>query len=335
MTKYKRVVLSLVTFVTLLASASVFAHAFDPGLLIIKHVDNKDWKIFWRKPDLNGTPMPIDIVLPTPCVSAGGKTTNLEAAAWISRWAVSCEQDAFSQPLRVSGLEQYDVNVVVRYWSAESDRYHTYLIQPDEPSVQFEDDSAPLSVFTTYLVLGFEHILEGWDHLLFLFALILLIQHQWKLVIAITAFTVAHSITLFASVTDIVRLNPQLVEALIAFSIVFLACEVAKNRSGIDSLSKQFPWLVTFTFGLLHGFGFAGALREIGIPQGEIPMTLFAFNVGVELGQLMFLLGVLSLMTLWRRLTGGLVRTSLITTRISAYFIGILSSYWLIERIVL
>ncbi len=335
MSKYKHAIFICVILLSQLISTPAFSHAFDPSLLIIKHANNQEWALFWRKPDLNGTPMPIDIALPASCVSTGDKTTNLEAAAWISKWVVSCKPGAFNQPLEILGLELYDINVIVRYLPAEADDFHTFLIKPDDPSIQLEVDSSPLSVFSTYLVLGFDHILEGWDHLLFLFALILLIQHQWKLVIAITAFTIAHSITLFASVTDIVRLNPKLVEALIAFSIVFLACEIVKNRSNTNSLAQQYPWLVTFTFGLLHGFGFAGALREIGIPQGEIPMTLFAFNVGVELGQLTFLFGALGFMTLWRRLVYRSFRESFFTHKIGAYAIGTLSSYWLIERIAL
>lgn len=335
MMRCKKLILCVVVLLSIFSIKTVYAHAFDPSLLTIKKVTDKEWELYWRKPDLNGTPLPIGIVLPSSCLSSGKRTTSLQAAVWVSQWRVTCDPFSFSKPLVISGLERVDVSVVVRYWPGSGETYQTHLIQSDNPSITLEADSSIGSTFTTYAFLGFEHILEGWDHLLFLFALILLIRRQRQLIIAITAFTLAHSITLFAATMNLINLNFRLVEAVIAFSIVFLAYEVVKDRSDKISLTKQYPWMVTFTFGLLHGFGFAGALREIGIPQDEIPMTLFAFNVGVELGQIVFLMGAYLVTILVSRWFENTLKISALFTKTCAYFVGSASSFWLIERIIL
>lgn len=331
--KLRKAAVYFIALLSLLTSNVVLSHAFDPSLLIINKVSSGELELYWRKPDLNGTPLPLEVELPTSCKTTTKVTSQLEAAVWVSQWNVLCKPSSFNEPLIISGLDRYDVNVIVRFKPNIDEDFHTYLIKSDNPSVILEADTSFYSIFTTYTFLGFEHILEGWDHLLFLFALILLIRNGRKLIIAITAFTLAHSITLFASVINIINLNPKFVEAMIAFSIVFLAYELAKSTPNTTSLTKRYPWLVTFTFGLLHGFGFAGALREIGIPQGEIPVTLLAFNIGVELGQLLFLAVVFVAFSLICRMFKDVPRLNSDATKLSAYLIGTASSFWLLERI--
>ena len=159
-----------------------------------------------------------------------------------------------------------------------------------------------LDVLATYLRLGIEHILTGPDHLLFVLCLLLLVPSLGKLLATVTAFTLAHSLTLGAATLGFIDLPAPPIEAMIALSIVFLAAELLRGDAGRSAITRSYPWLLAFSFGLLHGLGFAGALAEIGLPHGEIPAALFAFNIGVELGQLAFIGGVLAAICIGRML---------------------------------
>jgi hydrogenase/urease accessory protein HupE len=181
-----------------------------------------------------------------------------------------------------------------------------------------------------YLLLGIEHILTGFDHLSFVLGLMLLVRSRVTLVKTITAFTVAHSLTLAAAALGYAHVNPSVIEALVAFSIVFVAVEVVRAYRGQFGLTRRYPWLIAFTFGLLHGFAFAGSLAQIGLPEHNIPLSLLLFNVGVELGQLLFVGAVLAAEVLLRRLRRRLPRW---TTWIPPYAIGGLASFWVIQRL--
>jgi hydrogenase/urease accessory protein HupE len=186
-------------------------------------------------------------------------------------------------------------------------------------------------VARSYFALGIEHILTGYDHLLFVVSLVLLLGRLWTVFRAATAFTVAHSLTLAGTTLGLVGLAQAPVEALIALSIVFLAVEIVKRRDGAPRLSERIPWLVAFCFGLIHGFGFAGALREIGLPEGEVPTALVTFNLGVEAGQLLIVAAVLAAIAMMRRLTPELLAP---VARFAAYGIGITASYWFVDRMI-
>jgi hydrogenase/urease accessory protein HupE len=179
---------------------------------------------------------------------------------------------------------------------------------------------------------GIEHILLGFDHLLFVLALILIVRSGRVLLLTVTAFTIAHSITLSLATLGMVRVPGPPVEATIALSILLLACEIIRGQRGRESLTAKRPWLVAFTFGLLHGFGFAGALTEIGLPQGDVPLALFAFNVGVEIGQLIFIGVVLGALILARRI-GFPPIVERFALPVATYAIGILAAFWFIERL--
>ncbi len=182
----------------------------------------------------------------------------------------------------------------------------------------------------TYFRLGVDHILSGLDHLLFVLALILLIRDRWMLVKTITAFTLAHSITLAGATLGLFNLPPKPVEAAIALSIVFLAVELVKSKPGEQRLAERLPWLVAFAFGLLHGFGFAGALMETGLPQSDVPLALLTFNLGVEAGQLLFVAVVrLPFRASQAIVTGPQPKLRLL----AAYGIGSVSMVWLISRL--
>jgi hypothetical protein len=248
---------------------------------------------------------------------------------------MTCQASLLGRSLRITGLERTQTDVLVRLETPSallSERLtpvSTRLTLPSEPPTT--------AIFSTYLGLGFDHILEGWDHLLFVFALLMLIREPLRLLGAITAFTLAHSLTLALASLRIVALPGPPVEAIIALSIIFLATELAEKPSSKESLGRRYPWLITFIFGLLHGFGFAGALADIGIPQSDILGALFAFNVGVELGQIAFVAAVtgagLVIAALWR--AAGLITVSRRSLEyLAAYPIGIMATFWLTERLV-
>ena len=211
------------------------------------------------------------------------------------------------------------------------------LLGPDELVWRVPDEESWASVAKQYTVLGIQHILEGWDHLLFLICLMLVAGIGRKLLITITGFTIAHSITLALSALNVVKLPIPPVEAVIALSVVYLAVEIALQKK--DSLTYRYPIAVSSSFGLLHGFGFAAVLSDIGLPQVEIVTSLLFFNIGVELGQIIFVIGVLLFWLLISKLTRNISLadkikvTRMTMEKSAAYFCGIIASYWMIERL--
>jgi uncharacterized membrane-anchored protein YitT (DUF2179 family) len=209
--------------------------------------------------------------------------------------------------------------------------------------VSFTVTAAPdrLEVGRTYLVLGVEHILLGIDHLLFVLGLLFLVGSWRRLVATVTAFTVAHSITLAAATLGWVHVAQAPIEATIALSVMFVAAEILHAAQGKPGLAARAPWVVAFVFGLLHGFGFAGALRGVGLPEKDVPLALLMFNVGVEVGQLLFIAGVVAILSLVTRLIrrgrsgehGPWYTESMIRTPV-AYVVGSLAAFWVVQRVV-
>jgi hydrogenase/urease accessory protein HupE len=186
-------------------------------------------------------------------------------------------------------------------------------------------------VARTYLALGVEHILSGVDHLLYILAMLFLVKGWRRIVATMTAFTATHSLTLTAAALGWVHVPQPPVEACIALSIVFVAREIVETRRGRPGLTGRYPWVVSFTFGLMHGFGFAGALAQVGLPQRAIPIALLFFNVGVEIGQLLFVSGVLGVMAVLTRFPRTWPRWA---DAVPAYAIGTIAMLWTIQRIV-
>jgi hydrogenase/urease accessory protein HupE len=203
-------------------------------------------------------------------------------------------------------------------------------LTPRQPASLIPARPSAWSVAGTYLALGVEHILTGIDHLLFVLALLLLTKGPWRLVKTVTAFTVAHSVTLALATLGIVHVPSRPVEAVIALSIVFVAAEIVQARRGRAGLAARMPWIVAFIFGLLHGFGFAGTLSAIGLPEGQIPMALLFFNLGVEVGQLLFVAAVLALVAGARRIPMAWPRWAGL---VPPYAIGSLAMFWVIQRV--
>jgi hydrogenase/urease accessory protein HupE len=334
--------MSKLVFLVLLAAAllthpaATRAHALDPGYLSLKQMPGQTWQVFWRKPDVNGVPMAIDARLPAFCTPATGDVSSFDGRGWVTQWLATCGEALDGAEIVIDGLENTQTDVLIRI-EKTGGGVITSRVTSDAPSLAVPADLSRGEVFWQYLVLGFEHILEGWDHLLFVFALLVLIQLPEPLIKAITAFTVAHSITLAAASLGLVTVPSPPVEAAIALSIVLLAVEILRQGGARASLTQTYPWAVAFLFGLLHGLGFAGALTEIGLPEGDIPLALLAFNLGVEAGQLTFVAAVLSVFVVARRFGPALVAAfhtpGAPGTRALGYAIGAVSVYWLSERV--
>ncbi|WP_172332476.1 HupE/UreJ family protein [Mangrovicoccus sp. HB161399] len=308
------------------------AHALDPGYLELSALGGDRWRATWRVPDVSGHPMPLDARLPGSCSPAGFPSPAFDGRAWSAVQIVSCPGGIAGGTLRIDGLERTATDTLVRY-ELSPGVPQTRRLTAAEP--EFRIDAAPgwSGILASYAALGTVHILEGADHLLFVLALVLLVRAPRRLLWAVTAFTAAHSLTLAAASLGWLTLPSAPVEAVIALSIVFLAWELALPPDRRDPLAERFPALVAFGFGLVHGLGFAGALREIGLPQGDVPLALFAFNIGVEAGQLLFIGTVLLAGLAARRLLPMLAARREIFARAASYAVGSTAAFWAIQRI--
>ena len=251
----------------------------------------------------------------------------------VQRWRIRVPDGLDGKAIVFSQLSETRIDVLARLVRLDG-TVQLERILPVNPSFVGRPSPGRLEVVRTYTILGIEHILSGFDHLLFVLALVLLVQGTRRLLVTITAFTAAHSLTLAGATLGWVHVPGPPVEASIALSIVFVASEIVHTRQGRYSVTQHYPWVVAFTFGLLHGFGFAGALAEVGLPQSSIPIALLFFNVGVEIGQLLFVGAVLAVIAVgWR--AGQRLRLSQPAWlwRIAPYAIGGLASFWLVERV--
>lgn len=322
-----------IIFVLLLTSLPSIAHEIRPAYLEINQNSDSlhQYQITWKIPLVGNKAPKI-----TPTFPEGFTLTqtsdNFLSDAYIRYYTGTYDQALNGQKIGIEGLEMTLVDVLVQINLANTTSY-TLLLQPDNPQEIIPIEPSKWEVAKLYLVLGVEHILLGIDHLLFVLCLLLLVQNLAALVKTITAFTIAHSITLGMASMNWVKLPQAPVEAVIALSIVFLAREYLLFREGkADSLTVKYPWLVAFVFGLLHGFGFAGALSEIGFPQQNIPLALLTFNIGVEVGQLLFIAVCIFVLAIWRKINLNLNFPKW-TWKIAPYVIGIMAAYWLVERV--
>ncbi len=319
--------LLLAALLLLFMQSCAIAHELRPGYLEIVETAPGEYQLRWKAPVSKGRPLAVAPGFPPDCDVRDTRRASV-AGVLTSEAALLCNAPLAGKRIYLDGLDATLTDVLVRVISSDG-RSQTLRATPDAPVVQWPAELSAGGVMRTYFALGVEHILSGLDHLLFVLALVLLISGVRRLVETITAFTVAHSITLIAASLGWVTLPSAPVEAVIALSIVFLANEVANKRAGATRLSQRRPWLVAFAFGLLHGFGFAGALADIGLPPHDIPLALLTFNLGVEVGQLMFLAGVLSVLAVVTRLNW---RQPL--ERLASYGIGITASIWLLQRVI-
>ena len=318
--------LSLFLFI-FLTSVQVFAHEIKSGYLEITENSVANYSVQWKSPMRAGRPLPVIPSFPETCTSQNASSRVSDSGAFLGAMQLSCKSVLQEKTLLLQGLDATLSDVIIRF-NPIDDKSQTLRATPKEPEVFFARSPSRYQVAQTYIVLGVEHILLGIDHLLFVLALLLLITGLKRLVITITAFTIAHSITLIATSLNWISIPITPVEAVIALSIVFLANEIALKKNNQERLSEQQPWTVAFIFGLLHGFGFAGALANIGLPEGEIPTALLSFNIGVEIGQLIFVCSVLLVL----KLINVFIERSLLD-KLTSYAIGICASFWLFERL--
>jgi hypothetical protein len=313
----------------LCCAAPGHAHEVRPAYLELQEVDAEHFDVLWKVPARGEMRLSLHVRTPDSCSELGPRARTDIGGAVTERWRMRCGGGLVGQTIAIDGLEGTLTDALVRVERADGGS-QVERLTPTKPRFTLEEAPGAGAVALTYLVLGIEHIGLGIDHLLFVLGLLLLVDGWRRLIGTITAFTLAHSVTLAASTLGWVRLAQQPVEAVIALSIVFVAGEIAHECQGRVGLTRRWPWLVAASFGLLHGFGFAGALREVGLPESAIPLALLFFNVGVEVGQLGFIAVVLALGALARR--ARLPEPAWLRL-VPAYGIGGLAAYWTIERV--
>ena len=319
-----------------LACACATAHEVRPAFLRVEAVSEQHYDVLWKVPLAGGVELPLAPVFPSGCVASDSGLATVVGTALIRRIKLHCPNGLRGGSIAIEGLSRTITDVMLHVELADGARL-AGVLRPSAPELAI-DDAATTPAFA-YLALGIEHLLLGFDHILFLLALLYFLHRPraWDgtkaLAKAVTAFTVAHSVTLAMSALDLVRLPQAPVEAVIALSILFLAAEWL--RGAPDSLTARHTWLVAFAFGLLHGFGFAGALADIGLPRENLALALFLFNVGVEIGQLAVVAAALALIAAVRGLCSWL-RLAIPRHVVAAPLAvgGCCAGYWFIERTV-
>ncbi|MGI9384158.1 MAG: HupE/UreJ family protein [Methyloligellaceae bacterium] len=324
-----------IVVVALVGARDAGAHESRPLYVEIAETAPNAFVVTWKIPPsaLNVT-SPV-VLMPGTCTASGAPAgTRL-----VKRQLFTCKSDLSGARIGVD-FPRYNPSISTLFrFERLSGEKHTAIRGPKDPTWRVPDSERTVSVAKEYLVLGIEHILKGYDHLLFVACLVLIAGTWRRILITVTGFTIAHSITLALAALDVVRVPVPPVEAVIALSIVFLATEIARERR--DTLTWRYPIVVAGSFGLLHGFGFASVLSEIGLPQTEIPAALLLFNLGVEVGQVLFvalIVGAISALSGLRVIPkpnhnqdGGLLNARM--ARPCAYLVGALASYWMIVRI--
>jgi hydrogenase/urease accessory protein HupE len=322
--------LCLALLALLLSAAPGAAHESRPAYLDIREMQPGQYEVLWKRPMRGDRALGLSVRWPPTCGEAVPGTARAISGALVERHLINCGADTLrEQRIAIDGLAGTLTDVLVRVELGDGS-VQTNLLKPSAPWIDVEGPSPTLVVAGEYFLLGVEHILLGVDHLLFVLGLTLIVRGAALLVKTITAFTVAHSLTLALATLGFVNVPQAPVEAVIALSILFLASELSRQNRGEPGLTARVPWVVAFSFGLLHGFGFAGALADVGLPQSDIPMALLTFNLGVEAGQLMFIAAVLALVWSGRRAIATPPRW---LPEVPAYAIGSLAAFWLIERV--
>jgi hydrogenase/urease accessory protein HupE len=303
------------------------AHESRPGYLELREVADGRYDVLWKQPAVGDLVLRLNPVFPDNCEVVGADR-KLIPGALSTRLTLACPGGLAGKTIQFTGLEDTITNVLVRVHHRDASE-ETYLVHPTTPYVTIRGQADWTERAWSYLRLGVEHILLGVDHLLFVLGLLLIIKDRWMLVKTVSAFTVAHSITLAVATLGYASVPGPPLNAAIALSILFLGPEIVRSWRGQTSLTIRQPWIVAFAFGLLHGFGFASGLTATGLPPGEIPLALLLFNVGVEIGQLSFVFLVLLLERAFRQLE---IYWPLLVAHAPGYLVGSLGAFWTIQR---
>ncbi len=322
---------ALSLFAVLAPAQGAHAHEFSPGFLGFAQIAEDSFTVQWKVSLSGGLAEALTPQLPEECEFVGPVHAYVMGDARVQQRDLRCDAGLAGRSVAIAGLAGTLTDVLLRVDYLDGSSI-TRLLTPANPSTTIPEAQGIIAVITTYLGLGTEHILIGVDHLLFVLALLLLVNNLRRLIITVTAFTVAHSITLGAATLGLVRVPQAPVEAVIALSILFLASELGRQHVAGEArrgLAVEFPWVVAFVFGLLHGFGFAGALTEVGLPAKALPLALLFFNLGVEVGQLIFIFAVLGVAWLWRRTR---LPTPPVWRLAAAYGMGSVAVFWVFDR---
>jgi hypothetical protein len=313
-----------------LLAGTALAHELRPGYLQLRQTSPDTYDVFWKVPaagdDLR---LSLSAQLPANCSNLNAPRGTFAAGAYSEYWSVKCEGGLAGNTIRIDGLAATVTDVLVRVERLDGST-QVERVTSSNPSFLVNAIPQPFDVARTYLILGIEHILTGIDHLLFVSGLLLLVNGFTRLVQTISAFTLSHSVTLTLAALGFVHVPPAPVEAIIALSILFVAYEVLRKHEHPDGLAQRKPWLVAFSFGLLHGLGFAGGLSAAGLPAGHIPLALGLFSAGVEVGHFSFVAVAASLIAAFRVWN---VKPAAWAHRIPPYAIGTTACYWLIARL--
>jgi hydrogenase/urease accessory protein HupE len=305
------------------------ADDFRPAYLQVTQKGPTRFDVLWKVPALSEDALLIvRPQFPPGTVNASAQRNSFADGIAVQRWSIEVPGGLEGKTIGFPGLSGTRIDVLARLERADGSVQLERILAVD-PQFEVEASPGPFEVIQTYTVLGIEHILLGFDHLCFVLALVLIVRGARRLIWTVTAFTLAHSITLALATLDLIRVPGPPVEATIALSIVFVANEIIQQQRGREGLASKRPWLVAFAFGLLHGLGFAGALAEIGLPANAIPLALLFFNVGVEIGQLFVVVlafGVYRVLARWPQ--------TVMARAPALYAIGAIAAYWSFGRIV-
>lgn len=310
-----------------------FAHAHEarPAYLQLTETGPGRYDVVWRTPLLSGMRLPVVVRFPEGTRTLTGPNERDFNDSIVERRTIEIDGGLEGKSVEFVGLQATITDVLARVQTRDG-RMSMTLVQPSNPRLEVTAPQGPFAVFATYVRHGIEHILLGIDHLLFVFGLLLIVRTPWMLVKAITAFTVAHSITLAVATLGYAHIPAPPLNAAIALSILFLGPEIVRVWRGETSFTIRHPWIVAFAFGLLHGFGFASGLTALGLPEGDIPLALFAFNVGVEIGQLAFVALILLTVRAFKVLE---LHWSKAMQLAPGYVVGTLGAFWTIQRVVM
>lgn len=317
----------MLKFVLLLFPFFLFAHQSGLSYISINESENHDIHVVYKLPikDINANK--IQINYPHDCVKSSTKPQLIQNGYIIQRYSLYCENGTlFNKRVWVDGLIKQNRGILVKYSSAAFEQQA--LLRADKPFIHIEEKNSSFTLFVSYVKLGIHHILSGYDHLLFVLSLLLLAKNIKSLLMAVTAFTLSHSITLAAAVLNLVNMPVAFIESMIALSILFLAQELTNKDT--NTLTKRHLQYIAFIFGLLHGFGFSNVLRSIGVPQDDIALSLFSFNLGIEFGQLLFILILSSVYLLLKQIIKKEPKNLQIYV---GYFVGVVSAFWFIQRV--
>ena len=318
-------------FPLLILFATLQADEVRPSYLELKEGTSNTYSALFKVPARGDKKLSLQVKLPEDCHAINEKRSSFINGAYIERWQFQCNSSIREKTLTIEGLENTRTDLLLRLEFLDKSS-QSIILTPTKRSYKVLKSASSFQVAKTYTWLGITHILMGYDHLMFVFALLLIVKSIRRLLFTITAFTLAHSITLAGATLGLVHVPQAPVEAVIALSILFLAVEIIYEREDKPAtLTARYPWVVAFIFGLLHGFGFAGALSEVGVPENAITIALIFFNVGVEIGQILFVSSVVTIGYLLHYFNRPLLVEKLKVVLV--YIIGTFSTFWLIERV--